>query len=217
MFHKLLFLLSSLFFSTQAFALNVPIHIGGPNCDTLITVDGKTFIINIQDASTDFILFTKCDDAKKTNYTIPWSQVKSLIKSKVPISIDSTNIKPVAFDKIPQNITKDRAYYNEHPEECDELIFKDGREIKVIIVSKDLLSYYYSICGETDDRVYMAPMAEVRLYRRSKFIKPDKTKNNAYKSNNTANKSNNGSGCLLTLGITLGVILALILLIAAFA
>jgi hypothetical protein len=210
MFHKLLFLLSTLFFSTQTFAFNIPIHPSSPNCDTLITVDGKTFIINIQDASTNFILFTKCDDPEKTNYTIPWSQVKILIKSKVPISADSTNIIPVAFDKISKYLIKDSLYFAQHPDECDDLILKDGHEIKVTIVSVDLLSYYYSICGEPSDRVYMIPMTEARLFRRSKIGKPEKV-------TGSGNKSSTGSGCLLTLAITAGVVLGLILLLLAFA
>jgi hypothetical protein len=79
------------------------------------------------------------------------------------------------------------------------MVFKDGREIQVQVVSKDLLSYYYKICGD-DEHVYMALMSEAKVfYATNKSAKREK--------HNTTGKT-----CLAVLALTVGVILAIILI-----
>lgn len=204
MFNKWIFLLSLLLIGARATAFNLPINPNNTDCDTLITVDGKIFVITIKDASTDFILFTKCDDLTQENFTIPWSQIAQLKKHKDLKVIDTLSIKPVGFDKIPNKSSTLSNGRIEDLSKCQDLIFEDGKELKVQIVTKDILSYYYMICG-TDDRVYMVSKTDARLLigtASNKSAPPGPS------------KSGSGKGCLITLMIVLGIVLLSLLLVS---
>jgi len=197
MFNKFLFPIAMLLMANHAMAFDLSRSTNNNECDTLITADGKIFIVHIKDASTEFILFTKCDDATQENFTIPWSQIAQLKKYKTQKTTDSLLVKPVEFDKFPVQVVKDTQVQIV----CDQMVFKDGREIQVQVVSKDLLSYYYKICGD-DEHVYMALMSEAKVfYATNKSAKREK--------HNTSGKT-----CLVVIALTVGAILGVILIFA---
>lgn len=141
-------------------------------CDTLITVEGKTYIVEIIREDTHEVQFSLCNEPTGAKYAIPNDRILEIRRANgkiskpiedYPAQESTPTIKAKkAVNTTPQPQTE-IALPAEQDSSCEIMTFSDGKTLEVRIVEEDNFNYFYMICGNMDDTVYIAPIKKVRL------------------------------------------------------
>jgi hypothetical protein len=147
-------------------------------CDTLITVEGKTYIVEIIREDAREVQFSLCNASSSAKYVIVNDRILEIRRSNgkvtkpiedYPVQESTPLIKPrkVATPAIitPKPETES-VKSSKQDSVCEVMIFPDGKSLEVRIVEEDNFNYFYMICGNADDTVYMASIKKVRLERK---------------------------------------------------
>ncbi len=150
-----------------------------PDCDTLITRSGKTYLVVVGWQGNREIQYRLCGDESGRVYAISRDSIRDLKRQK--------NL-PVQVSPAPKHqLYRDTA---------DLLNLTDGNSYRVIILVRDYLNTYYRLYDDPlDDRQYCVPNQQVRSVRMSKF------------HTTTAGQKRKGEGCLVILSVVLGIML----------
>ncbi len=153
-----------------------------PGCDTLITMSGKTYLVVVGWQGNQEIQYQLCEDASGRVYSIQRDSIRDLKVQKNAVGDKKASPNVSGKYKIPRDT-------------ADLLTLTDGKTYRVIILVRDYLNTYYRMYDDPlDDREYCVLNNQVRSVRLNKF------------RTTTVKQKNKNSGCLIVLGILLGLI-----------
>jgi len=145
-------------------------------CDSIITVEGKTYIVEILREDAREVQFSLCNEPTGSKYVITNERIREIRRANGKITkpiedypvLETTPLikrkpkpSPSIIESEPTNEKK-----LEQDFVCEILTFPDGKSLEVRIVEEDNFNYFYMICGNTDDTVYIAPIKQVRLEKK---------------------------------------------------
>ncbi|MEI6409203.1 MAG: hypothetical protein WCR52_07465 [Bacteroidota bacterium] len=179
MIKKALFFFCSIALNLHfCFALSIiPSNHG--KCDTIITVEGKTYIVEIVKEDARQVQFSLCNETTGNKYGIVNDRIREIRRANgkitkpledYPVQESTPLIKPKPaptpsiFDPKPNKGTEKPTLTQDSA--CEILTFSDGKSLEVRIVEEDNFNYFYMICGNTDDTVYIAPIKQVNLEKK---------------------------------------------------
>lgn len=175
----------SLLFPHLATAIPSPKH-DPPGCDTLITVSGKTYLVLIGWQGERELQYQLCDDGSGRVYAIQRDSIRELKRQSNPAELEKTAL-PAPTVPAPRKYTVPRDTF-------DLLTLTNGKTYRVVILVRDYLNTYYRLYDDPlDDREYCVPNQQVRSMRVARSHRISQKKR--------------GSGCLVALGILLGLFL----------
>lgn len=169
-----------------------------PDCDTLITTDGSTYLVRVGWQGDQEIQYTRCDEESGRVYALQRDKIRELKRGKSPAVAAPSGMPPV-----PPSASRK---YQLPADTFDLLTLTDGKTYRVVILVRDYLNTYYRLYDfPLDDREYSVPNQQVRSVRLSKWHYANRTKKKT-------------SGCLIALLIVLSLIgLMFLVLVAALA
>lgn len=149
-------------------------------CDTLITVEGNSYVVSIVREDAREVQFMLCNESNGAKYAIVNDRVLEIRRSNGKVTKPLENYpvkestplikskpKPIPTPSIISQKQEDAFSKSAKQDSvCQVLTFTDGKSIEVRIIEEDSFNYFYMICGNIDDTVYMVPRKNVRLERK---------------------------------------------------
>lgn len=166
-----------------------------PECDTLITTDGITYLVRIGWQSGQEIQYTRCDEESGRVYALQRDKIRELKRGK-PTAVADKQSGPTVPLKAPGK-------YQLSTDTFDLLTLVNGKTYRVVILVRDYLNTYYRLYDSPlDDREYCVPNQQIRSVRLSRL-------------HQSKAKRKKGAGCLILLLIPLALLFLLLLAASA--
>ena len=138
-----------------------------PGCDTLITMDGRTLLIQIQSENEREIRYIRCEGGGI--YALPQANVREIKRHQGPpmaVSVEAPVFtKPVLPPAPPKTPPKHAVLTDSFA----VLTFKDGHSLRILVLEQDFLNLYYRPYDDrADDREYVISNRDIRFLQRSR-------------------------------------------------